>query len=247
MAQAPPSCLPTEAASPNSKAAFPAHFQIPFSFMDRFTKGLLWTIGILAVVAVALRLWVFKVWTIPDDPQLAASIAPTLRAGDVVLVLTRGEMGFGDLVRCAHPEAEEPGQFVIGRVVGTQADVVETDGPKLIVNNKRIDASTACKEKTFSVEHPTSGSPVELKCDVVEMAGGWHYRGKSDKKSMFQSKTKTEVGADMFFVLSDNREFPYDSRNYGAVAKSTCKERIFYRLWSKEGWSDDKARMTYIH
>lgn len=215
--------------------------------MDRFPKGLLWTIGILAVVIGALRMWVFKVWTIPDDPRLGASIAPTLFAGDVVLILTRGEMGFGDLVRCADPEALEPGQYVIGRVVGTAFDVVETDGPRLSVNGKKYDASTACKDKTFVVEHPTSGSEIELKCDVVEMAGEWHYRGKSDKKSMFVSKTKNEVGPEMFFLLSDNREFPDDSRSYGAVPKSSCKERIFYRLWSKAGWSDDKARMTYIH
>lgn len=215
--------------------------------MNRMPKGLLWTIGILAVVIGALRLWVFKVWTIPDDPSLAASIAPTLRAGDVVLVLTRGEPGFGDLVRCADPDAEEPGQFVIGRIVGTAFDVVETDGYKLAINGKRFDASTACKDKTFTVEHPSSGSEIELKCDVVDMGGSWHYRGKNDKKSMFQSKTKNEVASDMFFLLSDNREFPYDSRTYGALPKKTCKERMFYRLWSKDGWSDQKARMTYIH
>jgi len=88
--------------------------------MGKFTKALLWTAGILAGVALILRLLLLKAWTVPDDPRLAASVAPTLGGGDVVLVLTRGSPGFGDLVRCKDPE--DPPRFVVGRIAGLAGD-----------------------------------------------------------------------------------------------------------------------------
>lgn len=93
--------------------------------MGKYQKALVWTIGTLAVVALLLRVFLFKVWTVPDDPALGASVAPTLGAGDTVLVLTRGAPGFGELVRCRDPE--DVSRFVVGRIVGVEGDVVETD------------------------------------------------------------------------------------------------------------------------
>jgi hypothetical protein len=54
------------------------------------------------------------------------------------------------------------------------------------------------------------------------------------------------VGPGKTFLVSDNRRFPYDSRNYGSVDSSTCKESIFFRLVSKNGFLDVKPRFTYI-
>jgi signal peptidase I len=212
--------------------------------MGRYPKGFLWATGLLAVVAIALRALLFKVWTIPDDPRLAASVAPTLAAGDVVLVLTRGEPGFGDLVRCTDPK--DASRFVVGRIAGLGYDVVETDAHRLIVNGKRYDGGRACPASAFTVAHPTSNADVELRCDVVEMGGGWHYRGLS--ATPFQpTKTRTDVENGTVYLLSDNREIHDDSRDFGLLQSATCTERIVFRLWGKEGFSDVKRRMTYIH
>ena len=212
--------------------------------MGKYQKGLFWTIGILAAIALLFRVLLFKVWTVPDDPVLGAAVGPTLAAGDTVLVLTRGTPGFGDLVRCRDPEASD--RFVVGRVAGVENDTVETEGYRLTVNSKKYDSHSACPERTFKVPHPSSGSEVELNCDTVEMGGGWHYRGHNPNP-VFTQKTRSDVGAGMVFLISDDREFHDDSRDFGQLPRASCSERIIFRLWGKGGWSDMKRRMTFIH
>jgi signal peptidase I len=212
--------------------------------MGKYQKGFLWTVGLLGGAALILRALLFKVWTVPDDPVLGASVGPTLAAGDVVLVLTRGTPGFGDLVRCRDPE--EPTRFVVGRVAGVEGDTVETDGFRLTVNNRKYDSHSACPERTFRVPHPSSGSEMELNCDVVDMGGGWHYRGHNPAPVLSQ-KTRADVGAGMVYLLSDNREHHDDSRDFGQLPRSSCAERVVFRLWGKSGWGDTKRRMTFIH
>lgn len=212
--------------------------------MGKFSKALLWTIGVLVVVAILLRATLFKVWAVPDDPVLAASVGPTLAGGDTVLIMFRGAPGFGDLVRCADPE--NPERYTIGRIAGVERDIVELEGHRLLVNGKRYDNQSACPKPKFKVEHPTSGASVELNCDVVEMGGGWHYRLHT--MSAFQDQKKTaKVGPGKVFLISDNRAMHDDSRDYGLVDRSTCKQRVFFRLWGKGPWSDDKKRLTLIH
>ena len=48
------------------------------------------------------------------------------------------------------------------------------------------------------------------------------------------------------FLVSDNRRFPYDSRRFGSLDAESCKESIFFRLVSKNGFLDVKPRFTYI-
>lgn len=212
--------------------------------MGRFVRGVLWIAGVLAVIGVILRLLVMDAWTVPDDPVLAASVAPSLAAGDLVLMLTRGTPGFGDLVRCKDPD--DPQRFVVGRVAGVEGDIVETEGRHLTVNGKRYEGESSCTTPIVTVSHPTSGSETELSCDVVEMGGGWHYRG-SVPRPFLTTKARVEVGTGMFFVLSDNREHHDDSRDFGALPTTACTERIFFRVVGKGGWSDDAARLTFVH
>jgi signal peptidase I len=212
--------------------------------MEKWLKGLLWTAAILGVIAGILRLTLLVPWKVPDDPVLVASVAPTLNGGDTILVLTRGTPGFGELVRCTDPE--DPKKLIVGRIVGIEGDVVEAQGGNLSVNGRLYGGDSACTQPTFKVPHPSSGSMVDLSCDVVTMGGGWHYRGISPKP-LHGSKTRTTVGRGMFFLISDDREYHDDSRDFGTVPKDTCKERPFFRLWSKDGWSDDVHRLSYLH
>ena len=212
--------------------------------MSKYGRGFLWTIGILAALVLGLRAFVLDVWTIPEDPVLSASIAPTLTGGDVVLVLTRGTPGFGELVRC--PDPEDPQHFVVGRIAGLEGDTVETEGGSLLVNGKRYDGETVCKSPKISVRDPSSGNEVQIPCDVVSMGGGWHYRAHGGRPFKVVH-TRTDVGGDMVFLLSDDREYHDDSRDFGVITRAVCKQRILFRLWSKAGWSDDENRMDYIH
>jgi signal peptidase I len=212
--------------------------------MRKLWRGLGWTLGILLAVGLLLRLIAFEVWTMPDDAAVGASTAPALEAGDTVILLRRGTPGFGDLVRCQDPQYPE--QFVIGRIAGVPGDDVETEGGKLMVNGRVYQSESACSEPKLFVKHPETLKEVELSCGIVQMGSGWHYR--ATQVSGFGEQKKTaHVGPDMLFLVSDNRAMHDDSRDFGLVQRSSCKERIVARLWSKAGWSDHKSRFSVIH
>jgi len=212
--------------------------------MQKFVKALLWTAIGLALIGGVLRLLIFKTWTLPDDLQLAASIEPTLHNKDTVVLFTRGKRGFGELVRCKDPD--DPTKYSIGRIVGIEGDVVELKGRRLYVNGKVYDHVQACPAGKYSYVHPHSEAEIELQCGVVEMGGGWHYRG-NERKATPPNAFKAEVGAGMVFLLSDNIDFHDDSRDYGTLERSACTEKIVFRLWGERGFKDEETRMTYIH
>ncbi|NUO53619.1 MAG: signal peptidase I [Polyangiaceae bacterium] len=212
--------------------------------MRKFLVGLGWVLGILAVLAIIGRIALFRVWTIPEDRALGASLAPSLAAGDVVLVLFRGERGFGDLVRC--PDPEDPQRWVVGRIVGTQGDRVQIAGGYVTVNGKRFGSTEACVEGTLEVPHPTDGRPVQHTCSRVELGGGWHFMASAPNTTPEAPREHT-VGAGRVFLLSDNRSFHDDSRDFGAVPAETCKEQVVFRIWGKGGFFDAKHRFEVIH
>lgn len=211
--------------------------------MDKLRRGLGWTLGALLVLALVLRLVWIDVWTMPEDAFLGASTAPVLSAGDTMLLLTRGEPAFGDLVRC--PDPQDPSMFVVGRIAGVEGDTVETEGRRLLVNGRAYESESACSQNKIFVKHPETLKDVELTCDVVPMGGGWHYRVSS--LSPYQEQKKTaKVGPGKVFLVSDNRTMHDDSRDFGLVDRASCNERVFFRLWGKAPWGEDKNRLTFV-
>jgi signal peptidase I len=211
--------------------------------LGKYLKFLGWVFGVLLVLGLLLRLTMIDVWKVPQDPTLGASLAPTLADGDTVLLYTAGTPGFGDLVRCADPD--EPSRWVIGRIVGEGGDTVEVVRNQVVVNGSRYSSKTACPEAEYYVTHPSSGERVLIECNTIEMGGDWHYMGTIANSQ--QSDEKEIVAPGYVYLLSDNREFHDDSREFGPVPKESCKETIFFRLWGPEGWSDSASRMTYLH
>jgi signal peptidase I len=211
--------------------------------MANFWRGLGWTAALVAVVGGVGRAVFVDVWTIPDDDKTSASVAPSMAGGDTVLFMKRTRPGFGDLVRCADPD--DATRFVVGRVVGMSGDVVDTNGSELSVNGRRYISETGCVPPKVSVPHPTSGSTVEIRCDMVSIAGHPHMRGWSEKGGSFTPTNKT-VGQGMLYLLSDDRTYHDDSRDFGTVPAESCTGRIVFRLWGKEGMKDDKRRMTFV-
>ena len=211
--------------------------------MRKYLRFLMWVGGFFLLIGVILRFTLVEEWRIPDDLVLGASLAPSLNDGDTVLMQTTGELGFGDLVRCLDPD--DPSEYVVGRVVGTSGDVVEVKRGILWLNNQRYHSISSCPEGDYWVTHPNTGAEVEINCDKVELAGGWHFVGTVPKSQT--SDSRHEVSAGHFFLLSDNREFHDDSRDFGPVPVDTCDARIFFRLWSREGWSDEAQRMEWVH
>jgi signal peptidase I len=211
--------------------------------MNKFVRGLLWAAAVVCVAGLVARTVFLDAWTLPDDNKLSAAVAPTLAGGDTVLFMRRNKPAFGDLVRCTDPD--DASRFVVGRVAGLAGDEVETSGSDLRVNGKRYLGEMACAETKVRIPHPSSGSTVDLTCDQVQMAGHPHFRGSSDKVALV-TPTKTVVGEGMLFLLSDDRSYHDDSRDFGTVQTTACTGRIVFRVVGKDGWMDDKRRLVFI-
>ncbi len=212
--------------------------------MGKLWRGLGWTAAFLIVIGLFLRVAFFDAWVVPDEPKMSAAVAPSMAGGDLMLYMRRQKPAFGDLVRCADPD--DASRYVAGRVVGLAGDVVETHGRDLSVNGTRYIGEMACPQVKYTIPHPTSGSTVEINCDQVSIGGHPHYRGSSEQGPAVATPTKTTVGAGMVFLLSDDRSYHDDSRDFGTVPADSCTGRIVFRLWGKEGWADDKRRMTFV-
>lgn len=189
-----------------------------------------------------LYAFVFDVWTVPsDDPALTASIAPTMGAGDVVLVSRHmGGVSRGFLLRCADPDA--PGRFVVGReaaLVGEEIRIVNDT----VQVDRITESTTACDAHTVTVENPATHEPTELTCQRTDSSGITHDILRSPEHIDDDSKVTVDPGR--IFLVSDDVHFHEDSRDYGVIDPATC-QHILYRLESGAGIGDRSRRFTLL-
>jgi signal peptidase I len=214
--------------------------------VQTFIKVVLGIVLIFGAVLGLLLATCISFWTVPgDDPLLSASIVPTLAQGDLVVLWYRGQPGFGDLARCADPEAQ--GRYVVGRLMGEEGDEISVDQVLVTVNGKAISSKHSCTNLHQTVHDPQSGDPVELTCEIEEAGGSAYTRSRASRPAFRSPPVHTTVPAASVFLVSDDRFFHDDSRDFGAIPKSSCKERIVFRLWSARGWFDSESRMSVIH
>jgi len=212
--------------------------------MRAFGRVAMWaTISIVAVV-ILFRLTAIRWWKVPeDDPYLAASVAPALRAGDWVLLWRLTPPSLGSLALC--PEPKHSDRVVIGRLVGDEGQRVKVSGTSIEVAGKRLASEGSCRQDRFTVKPPKGGVEIELRCST-EIVSNWvHERGEAEAIAELPD-FEVEVHAGEVALVSDNRRFPYDSRDFGLVDRSTCKETVFFRLVGQEGFSHSPTRFTYI-
>ena len=211
--------------------------------MRKLGKGLLWVTLALAVLVGIARATVLRSWRIPDDdPWLEASIAPTLRGGDLVLLWRLGKPHFGDLVIC--PEPNRPDRLVIGRIAAESGDDIQVEGAKVTINGRGAETEHACDR--FTVTSPTTHVDVEQDCSVEAIAGHLHMRGGVQNAGVLPAPVNQKIPDGKQFLLSDNRLLPYDSRDFGLVDPDTCTEMVLFRVVGKQGFFDEKARFTFI-
>lgn len=215
--------------------------------MRGFSKVLVWLIVVLAVIVGVARAVAIRWWRVPaDDPYLEASILPTLRGGDLVILWRLTKPLYGDLVVCPEPGAD--GRIVIGRIVAEGGDTVEIKKGTVTINDRRIPTESACNERVFSALDPESSNEVKQHCDMVELGSSTHMRGGIIAGAQLPNDLDaTDINPEQVFLVSDNRQFPYDSRDFGAVDVASCKESIVFRLTSKEGFFDVGGRLEVIH
>ena len=208
-------------------------------------RFLLWSTIIAAVTVGALRAVAIRWWRLPvNDPWLEASIEPSLRGGDLVVVWRLTPPRYGDLVLCPEPSAPE--RVVIGRILAEAGDSIVIEGSSVSVNGHFLPTERACSTPKVSVKHPGNGQPVEQQCDMEKAGGSLHPRASTAGQPTAPARVTTTVPDGRVFLVSDNRYFPFDSRDYGPVERNTCHETVFYRLVGLDGYFDVDRRFTYI-
>jgi signal peptidase I len=214
--------------------------------MRKMFKLLFWIALVLGVVIGILRLTAIRWWRVPtDDPYLTASISPSVRGGDLILLWRLTKPRFGDLVLC--PEPKEAGRVVIGRLVGEANDVLTVTGGDITVNRKHQTTDGDCYPGKFSENDPGTGIEVEQTCSMEQLGSSEHPRGNPNGSPIHAAEVSTTVPQDQVWLVSDNRLFPYDSRDYGPVPRETCTEIVFFRLVGVGGFFDTSTRNQYIH
>jgi signal peptidase I len=215
--------------------------------MRKMFRFLFWVALVLGVLVGLLRLTTIRWWRVPnDDKYLTASISPSVRAGDLILLWRLTKPGSGDLVLC--PEPGHPERIVIGRIIGERGDRLELVGNDIKLNDKMLPTPSRCVTKSFKENAPDTGIEVEQFCSLEEVGGGAHQRGEipsTDAVAPHGAKIES-VPRDAVWLVSDNRYFPYDSRDYGPVERATCKETVFFRLLGSGGFFDATTRNQYI-
>lgn len=204
----------------------------------------LWAVVGITAVVVLFRLTSIRWWKVPDDdPYLAASVAPALRGGDWVLLWRMSAPVVGSLALC--PEPKHPERVVVGRMVGEEGQTVKVSGTTVEIDGKQLPGEGECRKPRFKVKSPRGADEIELRCST-EVAGGSVYeRGEAEAIADIPI-FEVRVGAGEAVLVSDNRRFPYDSRDFGPVDRSTCKESVFFRLIGREGFFHSETRFTYI-
>lgn len=198
-------------------------------------------LGILVGVARAVGI---RWWRVPnDDPYLEASIAPTLRGGDLILLWRLTAPHSGDLVLC--PEPKQPDRVVIGRIAAVEGESIEVNGDAVRVRGRLAQSQSKCLEDRFTVTDPQTKLPLEQVCQDEELGTRIHQRGNTRGEP--PPKVTDTVGAGQVFLVSDNRQLPYDSRDFGPVERETCKEMVFFRLVGADGFTDTAHRFSIIH
>ena len=209
--------------------------------LGRFT---LWAVvGIISVI-VLFRLTAIRWWKVPeDDPYLVASIGPELRGGDWVLLWRLSPPAVGSLAVC--PEPKHSDRIVVGRMIGEEGQKVTVTGTTIEINGKRLASEGGCSAPRFKVKAPRNNNEIELRCTTEVVNGSVHERGEAEAIADLPT-FEAELHAGEVLLVSDNRRFPYDSRDFGVVDRSTCKETVFFRLIGREGFFHSATRFTYI-
>lgn len=211
--------------------------------MRGFWRFLFWSALVVAVLVGFARAVAIRWWRVPsEDPWLEASITPTLQGGDWILLWRLTRPHSGDLVLC--PEPKHPERVVIGRIAAVAGEALEIQGDQLKLNRRRVATESSCYEDTFTAIDPQTRTHVEQRCEMEELGARLHMRGNRVREA--EPPTSVTVENDHVYLVSDNRQLSYDSRDYGPVERATCTEKVFFRLVSKDGFKDVKSRLTFI-
>jgi len=184
----------------------------------------LFKLSSLLVIVVAVIAGISRFFFIDIAEVGHNGMAPTLVAGDVVLILRNADIDLGDVVICPNPIRK--GEFATGRVIARTGSVVQTDR----LGQLNIDEHSIFADWRGTIRFYNSPAKryVSMKLGVARVANS-EYQIFIEKKSRFRIRsTKVAKG---IYLLGDNRSnHPYDSRHFGEVEPATCVGQIILLL-----------------
>ena len=213
--------------------------------MNSMLRFLFWMAILVAIVLGVLWGVGVRSKRLPAaDPVFTNSLKPTLNEGDLIVTQSVVKPVYGDLVLCPEPGAEQ--RYIIGRIIGESGDKVVIKDGVPIVNRKRFIREYDCIENIFKYPHPDNeGEVINQQCQWESISGRLHKIGNL-LPVVRPEKRVFEVPEEHFFLISDNCQYPYVSRDFGPVPTEDCQTTVLGRLWSKDGWSDSPHRLNYI-
>jgi signal peptidase I len=140
----------------------------------------------------------------------------------------------GDLIVFTNPQDRR--QNYIKRVVAVAGETVEIRNGEVYVNDQKLNRQKLPQSTLDDIRIQVNQAPLEG--DVYEETNG------SVKYKIFLADNKTSgdfakiaVPEHHCFVLGDNRNLSYDSRNFGPVLLATIKGRADYLYFPAKDWS----------
>ncbi|HEY5961468.1 MAG TPA: S26 family signal peptidase, partial [Polyangiaceae bacterium] len=154
--------------------------------MRSIVRFLVWSLLLLGGLIVGARATAIEWWRVPvDDPWLGASVAPSLRPGDWILLWRLSAPTAGDLVKCPEPHAPE--RIVIGRILGKPGDELEFTDRGVRRNGELLKSNSSCDE--FDVIHPRTMETVHEMCNIEELNGFGGHRYQAGRGSTQEARS----------------------------------------------------------
>jgi len=180
-------------------------------------------IVLVAIVAIVGRLFFFDIGKTANY-----SMIPNIIPGDIFLFRTVGLLGTGDIAVCKNPE--DPSTLVVGRIIGVPDDSIRIKHNHVIKNSKMIQHNAVNPIIYFDT---TTEEELKYIVQVVEeKTGGSLYEAALMDVSRGKRYEEVVVPPNHFFLLGDNRNMAYDSRNFGMVPIENCLGGAFFILWA---------------
>ncbi len=196
--------------------------------MRRAIKLLLWFGVFVVLVYVVGRLFFFDVYELGYN-----DMAPTLVAGDQVLVYRHGTPDLGDIVVCDDPQ--DATRRVVGRVVGLPGSTVAIERGLLKINNVVARTEGAEQGRFRLIDVPNHGYEYNLARTRELLGNNPHDIVTMPNRSIELRPRRVQQG---LFLLSDSRTLGRDSRHYGEVAAASCKGEVFFLVSAAAGTGD---------
>lgn len=199
--------------------------------MRLLIKLALFVIVFTAIVAIVGRLFFFDIGKTANY-----SMIPNIIPGDIFLFRTIGLLGKGDIAVCHNPD--DASTLVVGRILGVPGDKFKLTDNHFMYGRRMVQHNYSTPVIYFD-----TSTEEQMKYVVriaEEKVGGVLYSVAFMDTSRGKNFSEVIVPENHFFIVGDNRNMAYDSRNFGFVPIESCLGEAMFILWASETNGDLK-------